>query len=347
MAVFQIFRNMRMQGNADPVMKFLPYFLCLDSGLILTDILAGGLVLLRLPSDVFLSFLSPLFMISSTVKGRYARMSCGFVAIIELLLAARYLASALGLSHPPESLYCVRMICLGGMFLVMVYAGSVILRVRQVRQVMQSGNVWSCLCLAVDGLYISMMIAYLFILIACHRNVWVHCTLSLLMWLETMALCARISSESVFVLWERQERRIVESMKISSVEMAPGGSASNDNYKEIFDRVVALFENDRIYLKSTLTINEVVKVVFTNKLYISRAISQFTGRNFCQFVNYYRVTHSVRLFRENPDLKVTELAMMSGFNSVVSFTMAFRLYMCDSPGDWCRKERSRLGLKKK
>ena len=102
-----------------------------------------------------------------------------------------------------------------------------------------------------------------------------------------------------------------------------------------------------MYLNSSLTINDVVKVVFTNKLYISRAISQFTGRNFCQFVNYYRVTYSVRTFRDNPALKVAELALMSGFNSVVSFSMAFRLYMGESPSDWCRKERSRLIRRKK
>ena len=108
-----------------------------------------------------------------------------------------------------------------------------------------------------------------------------------------------------------------------------------------------LFENDRMYLNSELTINDVVKIVYTNKLYISRAISQFTGRNFCQFVNYYRVIHSIRLFRENPDLKVAELANQSGFNSSVTFAMAFRLYMSESPSDWCRKERYKIKAKKK
>ena len=96
-----------------------------------------------------------------------------------------------------------------------------------------------------------------------------------------------------------------------------------------------------------LTINDIVKVTFTNRLYISRAISQFTGRNFCQFVNYYRVQHSIQIFRENPDLKVAEMAMYSGFNSTVSFSMAFRLYMSECPSDWCRKEKLKLNRRKK
>ena len=212
---------------------------------------------------------------------------------------------------------------------------------------MKAGNVWSCLTLAIDGVYLSVMMSLLLSLVMYFDHTWARLTVSVFMWLEVVALSARISNDSVFIFWSRQERRIVESMKISSVEISPGGLKADDGYKEIYERIVALFENDRMYLNSSLTINDVVKVVFTNKLYISRAISQFTGRNFCQFVNYYRVTYSVRTFRDNPDLKVAELALMSGFNSVVSFSMAFRLYMGESPSDWCRKERSRLIRRKK
>ena len=128
-------------------------------------------------------------------------------------------------------------------------------------------------------------------------------------------------------------------MKISYVEFSNDGSKDDEQYKDIYERVVAYFEESKPFLNGDLTINDVVKVVFTNKLYISRAISQYTGRNFCQFVNYYRVTYSVQLFRNNPDLKIVELANASGFNSVVSFNMAFRLYMNENPSDWCRKER--------
>ena len=44
---------------------------------------------------------------------------------------------------------------------------------------------------------------------------------------------------------------------------------------------------------------------------------------------------------------VNELAEMSGFNSVVSYNMAFRLFMNENPSDWCRKERQKIRKKKK
>ena len=136
-------------------------------------------------------------------------------------------------------------------------------------------------------------------------------------------------------------------MKISHSDVSQDTSKINDIYKEIYTRLVAFFEEEKPYLNSELTINDIVKVTFTNKLYISRAISQFTGKNFCQFVNYYRVNYSIQLFRDNPDLKVIELATRSGFNSTVSYSMAFRLYMSETPSDWCRKEKMKLCRRKK
>ena len=117
-------------------------------------------------------------------------------------------------------------------------------------------------------------------------------------------------------------------------------------YNNIYERLLRYFETKRPYLDNGLTINDVVAVMYTNKLYISRAISHCSGRNFCQFVNYYRIKHSVEVFRRNPELKVAELAVQSGFNSVPSFTMAFKLYMDENPSDWIRRERNRLSKTK-
>ena len=113
----------------------------------------------------------------------------------------------------------------------------------------------------------------------------------------------------------------------------------DDPYREIYDRITAYFDKSMPYLNSGLTIADIGRGVFSNKLYISKAISQYTGRNFCQFVNYHRVAYSVNLFRKNPDLNVTELANASGFNNVASFSTAFKLFMNENPSDWCRRER--------
>ena len=163
--------------------------------------------------------------------------------------------------------------------------------------------------------------------------------------LSLLALASRAAMDKIFVLMTEQECRIFESMKVSHVEVS--NRMKPDIYKDLYDRVVDYFESQMPFLNNSLTINDVAKVVYSNKLYISRAISQQTGRNFCQFVNYYRVAYSIEAFRNNPDLKINDMSEVCGFNTTVSFNMAFRLFMGENPSDWCRKERLKLMKKKK
>ena len=127
------------------------------------------------------------------------------------------------------------------------------------------------------------------------------------------ALVYRISTDSLFFIMRKHETVILESLNDMPADMANGRASPEEVYKEIFERIVKHFETEMPYLSGNLVIEDLVKVVFANKLYISRSISRCTGRNFCQFVNYYRVRHSVEVFRQNPDLKVGELAAQCGF----------------------------------
>ena len=137
-------------------------------------------------------------------------------------------------------------------------------------------------------------------------------------------------------------------MKMSHVETVANPANKRENqYRELFGRISHYFETSRPYLDGNLTINDVVKMVYSNKVYISKAICHFTGRNFRQYVNYHRVMYSLDLFRENLELKVADLSEQSGFNNMVSYTMAFRLFLNETPSEWCRKERSKILKPKK
>ena len=217
---------------------------------------------------------------------------------------------------------------------------SIYYRLIDISHVMRTGSIWAMVCLSVDAVYMVMIL-----LTAVAMAYGAVVLVSLLMATEVVALAIRIRKSSVFVILGNLERKIVESMKISQVDFAGETPGSDQLYKNIYERLLRYFDMHKPYLNNELTINDIVEVVFTNKLYISRAINHCTGRNFCQFVNYYRVTHAVALFREDPQLKVIELTNRSGFNSTTSFSAAFKLYMGEKPGDWCRKERARLSKK--
>lgn len=227
-----------------------------------------------------------------------------------------------------------------------LFISGICRRLRDVKMILKTGTVWANVSLAVEAVYILLylLMAFMYLVLSFVLPEGWRGSLLVFPFLEGLLLAAlgiREADDVLFVFWRAQERRIIESMKVNKVETAMDPMSIEDVYQDIYERVVAYFENEKPFLDNALTINDLSKVLYSNKLYISRAISRFTGRNFCQFVNYYRVTYSMELFRKNHDLKINELACGSGFNSDVSYNMAFRLFMGETPGEWCRKERNR------
>lgn len=280
------------------------------------------------------------------------RRRAAAAAIANVLLAIWQAACAAGLSRPiPDSammaLTACLLVCMDGLFIAGLAS-----RVRSVKTVMKTGTVWANVGLGIDALYLlistGVVSVYFCIAAIVGTPAGDHAAIAaLLLGGELVAYGYRILTDSMFVLWRKQEQRIVESLKVTSVESASDTSRIDEVYKDIYERVVAYFEREKPFLNSELTINDLVKVLYSNKLYISRAISQFTGRNFCQFVNYYRIKYSTECFKANHSLKIHEMSSMSGFNSIVTFNMAFRLYMGENPSDWCRKEKGRFVKGKK
>lgn len=230
---------------------------------------------------------------------------------------------------------------------VLYFMVSLWLYIRRIRNIVQKTTVWTMLALSVDVVYIFSVLCLAVLMclgcMSCGRvSSAVMIGAAVLLVFTAVALVYRISADSLFFLMRRHETIILESLNDATFDMTGDRTAPDDHYKLIFDRVVDYFEADLPFLRGDLVIEDLVKVVYANKLYISRSISRCAGRNFCQFVNYYRVRHCVEVFKKNPDLKVTELAGQCGFNSVVSFTMAFKLYMKENPSEWMRKERARM-----
>lgn len=224
-----------------------------------------------------------------------------------------------------------------------LFVTGMCLRLRDVKMILKTGTIWTNVCLVVEVtyllLYVLLALFYISVSVISPDGFLLIFTFLTGLMLATLGL--RDADDVLFIFWRGQERRILESMKITKVETAVDPMSIEDIYQDIYERVVIYFEEEKPFLDNELTINDLAKVLYSNKLYISRAISQFTGRNFCQFVNYYRITYSMDLFRNNNDLKIHDLASGSGFNSDVSYNMAFRLFMGETPGEWCRKERTR------
>jgi len=153
---------------------------------------------------------------------------------------------------------------------------------------------------------------------------------------------------SLYLLYRREERkRVRRAMYDYQREPSAGGhilqdvTTSVDDYDALMDRLVSLFETDKLCLKSDVRINEVAQALSVGKGTLSKAIKLKTGKNFCQLVHYYRVREAMRLYANHPKLGVKEISRMVGFNSQTTFITAFGRHTGCTPAEWCRKFRER------
>lgn len=352
MAFAQLLRNRKYREMHDVKGAYSPYLLLSAALSMLADVCTSHacgpymIASLMLPLAGMSLLTSSLWDPAKTGRWTIVIVACS------VLLAVLQAVSGAGESGGIPDRYMVVAVCLVVMLEVGMFTAGLAIRARSVKAVMKTGTVWANVGLGVDAVYLLtgtfIVLLYLVLCILTGSMTGIHTAMAaLLLGLELAAYGYRILTDSVFVLCRKQEQRIIESLKVTSVESATDMSRIDEVYKDIYERIVAYFEREKPFLDCELTINDLVKVLYSNKLYISKAISQFTGRNFCQFVNYYRIMYSTECFKANHDLKIHEMSSMSGFNSIVSFNMAFRLYMGENPSDWCRKEKGRFVKGKK
>ena len=353
LAVFHLMKNQRAESYVSDRARLMPRLLCLFAILTSCSMLCGDGLLTRMLSDTVLAVTAMLMLAASLLSPSTAYKNVYGISCMMLLFSIYYLLCTVRVLPMLSEHYFLMFADLICVLVLLQFMWSIWRRLRDVKAVVQSGNVWAFVCLCVDSVH---MLLLPMVLLALNSLITIFpqamhvfvASAVLFLIMEVAALSLRVSYDSVFVLLHDHERIIVESMKISHMDAATGpDSKDKDVYKELYERILFYFESSRPYLNGELTINDIVKVVYSNKVYISKAIFRFTGRNFRQFVNYHRVMYSVESFRASPELKVSELAQMSGFNNQVSYTMAFRLFMNETPSEWCHKERSRILKQKK
>ena len=352
LAAFQAVKSYRMKGEHDIRASVMPRILCFVCIMFSCGVACGPELPFRLIFDLSAAVMATCVPVLSVIPDSRvlicSRVMIAFLAIVSLY----YIICICGIVPVfPDIVYlALAGIIAAGSSLTFIY--MIWKRIRDVKSVMKSGNVWSFVTLCVDIVYVSIPLIVLLMLSAAAAVLPDMSALSyvviVFLLLELVAIEMKILFDSAFVLMLDHERLIVESMKISRADSGAGGEMKGeDRYRELYERIMLYFEMTRPYLRGDLTINDVVKVVYSNKVYISQAIFHYTGRNFRQFVNYHRIMYSMDLFRSNLELKVSDLSEKSGFNNMVSYTMAFRLFMDETPSEWCRKERAKILKPKK
>lgn len=89
-----------------------------------------------------------------------------------------------------------------------------------------------------------------------------------------------------------------------------------------FDRLI---RDEKIYTNPNLNLNMVADDLETNRSYISTVINRYTGKNFKQYINEYRVREAIHLLSDpaNDNITLEAIGQMAGFNSRAAFYRSF------------------------
>lgn len=103
--------------------------------------------------------------------------------------------------------------------------------------------------------------------------------------------------------------------------------------RKLFEEIVSLVEEEELYKKQELTLNELAKAGGIHQKQLSFLINQFSGKNFFNFVNEFRVREAQELLvDENYNhLSFLGIAFEAGFNSKATFNATFKRITGQTP----------------
>ena len=136
---------------------------------------------------------------------------------------------------------------------------------------------------------------------------------------------------------QRQQSSLAK--KGGNTESQADGPAVVDQF--LYDRCCRYMADRKPFLVESFSLGDLASVLFTNRVYLSKTINYYSGKNFRSYINYYRVMYAMELFRRNKSLTMAELGSLAGFHSGTTFNSAFKAVMKESPSTWCARLRKK------
>ena len=124
--------------------------------------------------------------------------------------------------------------------------------------------------------------------------------------------------EIEFVEEKRAYNEIVEATESKSKRRM-----SDARFEALRDELLKLFDEKEIYLTPHLSLDILLNELSTNRNYLGETIARCGYKSFYDMVSSYRVKYAVNLIKEEPQIKMVEVAYRSGFASATSMNKAF------------------------
>lgn len=114
--------------------------------------------------------------------------------------------------------------------------------------------------------------------------------------------------------------------------------AATKGNEQLMQRICDMMDGQQLYLQQGLKVSDIASALDTNIRYISDCIRAERGCSLTQFVNEYRVEHAKRLLLDHQEMKISSVAIESGFTNDKAMTRYFKEQTGMTPTEW--KERN-------
>lgn len=113
---------------------------------------------------------------------------------------------------------------------------------------------------------------------------------------------------------------------------------SQEKASEIQERLIECLENEKPFLDSDLTINQLAKSLdLTSSKMLSQVLNQVMHESFYQLINRYRVEEALKLLQEKPTSSIIDVAFGAGFKSTSTFYNHFKAITGKTPKEFLEK----------
>lgn len=119
----------------------------------------------------------------------------------------------------------------------------------------------------------------------------------------------------------------------SSREKYRSTKVNEQDQTEIIRRLEKKFEVEEVYKTPRLSLTDLASNIGTEPHLLSQVINTHYSCNFNQLINKYRIEDACKLL-SHTDMKVTDIAYKTGFNSLSSFNAVFKSYKNISPSKY-------------
>ena len=146
-------------------------------------------------------------------------------------------------------------------------------------------------------------------------------------WWVLLAAVVLTFAHAILIIYRKKRQRLSVAAEAVQAE-EPNGEAL------LMQRINQVMEEQELYRNAELKLQDVATALGTNRRFISDCINSQIGCTFIQYVNTYRIDHAKRILRQNPDKKIMDVYIESGFANEVTFFRTFKSITGMTPREW-------------